>query len=42
MPRIDLYVDEDNVDIRLDAFLAENTLLSRSFIQKLIEEKKSF
>ena len=42
MPRIDLYVDEDNVDIRLDAFLAENTLLSRSFIQKLIEEKKVF
>lgn len=37
MPRIDLVVDEDNTDIRLDVFLAENTVLSRSAIQKLIE-----
>ena len=37
MPRIDLVVDEDNTDIRLDVFLAENTSLSRSAIQKLID-----
>ena len=37
MPRIELVVDEDNIDIRLDVFLAENTPLSRSAIQKLIE-----
>lgn len=37
MPRIDLVVDEENTDIRLDVFLAENTVLSRSAIQKLIE-----
>ena len=37
MPRIELVVDEDNTDIRLDVFLAENTPLSRSAIQKLIE-----
>lgn len=40
MPRIDLTVDEDNTDVRLDVFLAENTPLSRSAIQKLIEEGK--
>jgi len=40
MPRIELVVDEDNTDIRLDVFLAENTALSRSAIQKLIEEGK--
>lgn len=37
MPRINLVVDIDNVDKRLDVFLAENTPLSRSQIQKLIE-----
>ena len=40
MPKIDLIVDEDNTDIRLDVFLAENTPLSRSAIQKLIDEEK--
>jgi 23S rRNA pseudouridine1911/1915/1917 synthase len=38
MPRIDLIVDEDSVGIRLDAYLAENTPLSRTAIQKLIEK----
>ena len=37
MPRIRLEVDEENVDIRLDVFLAENTPLSRSAIQRLID-----
>ena len=37
MPRINLIVDEENVDKRLDVYLAENTPLSRSQIQKLIE-----
>ena len=37
MPKIDLKVDEDNIGIRLDVYLAENTPLSRSQIQKLIE-----
>ncbi|MBO7698972.1 MAG: RluA family pseudouridine synthase [Erysipelotrichaceae bacterium] len=37
MPKIKLKVDEDNIDIRLDVFLAENTPLSRSAIQKLID-----
>ena len=38
MPEIRLVVDEDNVDLRLDAYLAANTPLSRSQIQKLINE----
>ena len=37
MPRIELIVDEDNLNERLDTFLSENTELSRSQIQKLIE-----
>lgn len=37
MPRIDLIVDEENTDIRLDVYLSENTPLSRTAIQKLIE-----
>lgn len=37
MARINLIVDENNVDIRLDSFIAENTNISRSQIQKLIE-----
>ena len=37
MPKIKLKVDEDNVDMRLDVFLAENTPLSRTAIQKLID-----
>lgn len=37
MPDIRIIVDEENVDLRLDVFLAENTPLSRSAIQKLIE-----
>lgn len=40
MARIELVVDEDNTDVRLDVFLAENTVLSRSAIQKLINEGK--
>ena len=40
MPRINLKVDDDNTNIRLDVFIAENTSLSRSQIQKLIEEGK--
>lgn len=40
MERIELVVDEDNTYLRLDVFLAENTILSRSAIQKLIEEGK--
>ena len=39
MPQIKLVVDEDNVGSRLDIFLAENTSLSRSYIQKLIESE---
>lgn len=42
MPKIELIVDEDNIDIRLDVFLAENTVLSRSQIQKLIDDNKVF
>ncbi len=37
MPKIKLKVDEDNIDMRLDVFLAENTPLSRTAIQKLID-----
>ena len=40
MPRVELVVDEDNIDLRLDIFLAENTSLSRSSIQKLIAEEE--
>ncbi len=42
MPDIKLIVDEDNIDQRLDVFLAENTPLSRTAIQKLIENEKLF
>lgn len=37
MPKIKLIVDEENIDERLDSFIAENTNISRSQIQKLIE-----
>ena len=40
MPKIKLIVDEDNIGNRLDVFLAENTPLSRSYIQKLILNSK--
>ena len=40
MPIINLVVDEDNVDIRVDFYLSINTPLSRSQIQKLIENNK--
>ncbi|MDD5791166.1 MAG: RluA family pseudouridine synthase [Erysipelotrichaceae bacterium] len=40
MPKINLIVDEDCAGERVDLFLAENTLLSRSQIQKLIKEGK--
>ena len=42
MKRIELIVDEDNTDIRLDVYLAENTPLSRTSIQKLIENNELF
>ena len=42
MPEIKLKVDEDNTGIRLDVFLSENTPLSRSAIQKLIENGEVF
>ena len=38
MPKLKLIVNEDN-NIRLDAFLASKTSLSRSYIQKLIKDK---
>ena len=37
MPEIKLIVNEEDADTRLDVFLAENTPLSRTAIQKLIE-----
>ena len=40
MPEIRLVVDDENVDLRLDAYLAQNAPISRSQIQKLIEEGK--
>lgn len=40
MPDIKLIVDEENTDLRLDAYLASSTPLSRSQIQKLIDEGK--
>ena len=42
MPQIELIVDEENVDLRLDVYLAENTPLSRTAIQKLISEHQVF
>ena len=39
MPKLNLIVD-DNYNVRLDAYLADNTPLSRSNIQKLIKEEK--
>ena len=42
MPQIELIVDEENVDLRLDVYLAENTPLSRTAIQKLISEHRVF
>ena len=38
MKELKLMVDIDNVDLRLDYFLALNTPLSRSNIQKLIKD----
>lgn len=40
MPKISLIVDEENSGLRLDVFLANSTPLSRSYIQKLIENKR--
>ena len=42
MPQIELIVDEENVDLRLDVYMAENTPLSRTAIQKLISEHQVF
>lgn len=39
MSKLNLIVD-DNYNVRLDAYLADNTPLSRSNIQKLIKEEK--
>ena len=38
MPQINLKVDDENAGIRLDTYLSENTPLSRTAIQKLIEK----
>ena len=40
MPNIKIIVDEEGIDNRIDSFLANNTLLSRTYIQKLILENK--
>ena len=40
MPRIKLIVDEENTNLRLDVYLANNTPLSRNQIQKLISDSK--
>lgn len=40
MPNIKIIVDEETINERIDVFLKENTNLSRSYIQKLIEEKR--
>lgn len=40
MPNLKLIVNEDSIGIRLDAYLANETPLSRSNIQKLIKENK--
>ena len=40
MPKISLVVDFENVDKRLDVYLAENAPISRSQIQRLIENGK--
>lgn len=37
MPRIELVVDEDSINERVDVYISDNTKLSRSQIQKLIE-----
>ena len=42
MPNIKLIVDESSINNRIDSYLAENTLLSRSQVQKLIEDKRSW
>jgi len=40
MREIKLIVDEESIDKRLDIYIAESTLISRSQIQKLIEDGK--
>ena len=40
MPKLKLVVNEDEIDIRADQYLASNLPLSRSQIQKLIKENK--
>ena len=42
MPRIEIIVDEENIDRRLDAFLGEMAPISRSQIQKLIDNNEVF
>ena len=42
MPRIEIIVDEENIDRRLDAFLGEMAPISRSQIQKLINNNEVF
>ena len=40
MPRLDLFIDPNDAGSRIDAYLADNTPLSRSEIQRLIKEGK--
>ena len=40
MPRLDLRVNEEALNIRLDAYLANNTPLTRNNIQNLIKDEK--
>ena len=40
MKKINLIVDDENTSSRLDVYIANNTFLSRTYIQKLIKENK--
>ena len=40
MPKLNLVVDEENVSLRIDSFLADESGLSRSYIQKLIKDER--
>lgn len=42
MPKINLIVEDEESDVRLDLYLANNLPISRSTIQKLIKENKIF
>lgn len=39
MEKIKLIVDDDNVDVRIDSYIANNTNISRNQIQKLIDDE---